>query len=41
MNAVLGREVDINEVKQHLVKHYALIFTPEPKKITMEDLTWS
>ena len=41
MNGVLGREVDINEVKQRLVKQYALIFTAEPKAITMEDLPWS
>ncbi len=41
MNAVLGREVDINEVKQRLVKQYALIFSAEPKAITMEDLPWS
>ncbi len=41
MNAVLGREVDINEVKQRLVKQYALIFSAETKAITMEDLPWS
>ena len=41
MNAVLGREVDINEVKQRLIKQYALIFSAETKAITMEDLPWS
>ena len=40
-NAVMGREVDINKLKQPLVKHVALIFTAEPNKITMEDLPWS
>ena len=41
MNAVLGREVDIQDVKHRLVKQYALIFSAEPKVITREDLPWS
>ncbi|MCX5901628.1 MAG: lipoyl(octanoyl) transferase LipB [Proteobacteria bacterium] len=41
MNAVLGREVDIKEVKQRLVRQYGLIFAAELKAITLEDLPWS
>ena len=41
MNAVLGREIDINEVKQRLIAQYAKIFYAEPKKITLEELPWS
>jgi hypothetical protein len=41
MNAVLGRDVDMHEVKQRLIKQYGLIFSAEPEAITMEDLPWS
>jgi len=41
MQAVLGREVDINEVKQQLVAQYAKIFFAEPKRIALEELPWS
>ena len=41
MRAVLGREVEIGEVKQRLVAQYAKIFSVQPKTITTEDLPWS
>ncbi len=40
MNAVLGREVDIDEVKQRLVDQYGKIFSSVPKKISLEGLPW-
>jgi lipoate-protein ligase B len=41
MQAVLGREVDIEDVKQRLVGQYAKIFSSAPKKISLEELPWS
>jgi lipoate-protein ligase B len=41
MHAMLGSEIDINDVKQRLVKNYAVIFAAEPKEITLEELPWS
>ena len=41
MNAVLGREVAITDVKQRLIKQYATTFSAYPKKITLEELPWS
>jgi lipoate-protein ligase B len=41
MSAVLGRPVELQDVKEKLTLHYGKIFDREPKMITMEDLPWS
>lgn len=41
MQAVLGRQVAINEVKQSLVAHFAEIFSTVPQGIELEELPWS
>lgn len=41
MQAVLGREVAIDEVKRRLIGQYAKIFSSAPKMISLEELPWS
>lgn len=40
MSAVLGRQVDIAEVKKRLVDEFARTFETAPKRISLEDLPW-
>ncbi len=41
MSTLLGKTVNIAEVKTKLVAHYGKIYNCMPKKIVLEDLPWS
>ena len=40
METLLGRAVDIDEVKQKLAVHYGAVYERDIKRIGMEDVAW-